>query len=113
MRRYASILCCTLVLGLLAIWAPGCRDVSEERYGEKSENDSGKLERPRRLFPDVTPSPPPSPTAGVEPEAEAPEAEAPEAEAPEAEAPEPEAPEAEAPEAETPEAETPSEPAEE
>jgi len=100
MRRWTSILCCTLVLALLAVWAPGCRDVSEERYGEKSENDSGKLERPRQLFPDVTPSPPPSPTvgAGVEPEPEAPEAEAPEPEAPEPEAPE---------------AETPSEPAEE
>ena len=82
MRRWANILCCTLVLALLAVWAPGCRDVSEERYGEKSENDSEKLERPRRLFPDVTPSPPPSPDAGVEPEAEAPEPEAPEAETP-------------------------------
>jgi len=84
MRRWANILCCTLVLVLLAAWAPGCRDVSEERYGEKSENDSGKLERQRQLFPDVTPSPPPSPTAGAgaEPEAEAAEAEAPEAETP-------------------------------
>ena len=87
MRRWTNILCCTLVLGLLAVWASGCRDVSEERYGEKSENDSGKLERPRQLFPDVTPSPPPSPTAGAEPEAEAPEAEAAETEAPEAETP--------------------------
>ena len=96
MRRLANILCCTLVLALLAVWAPGCQDVSEEQYGEKSENDSGKLERPRQLFPDVTPSPPPSPTAdaGVEPEAETAEAETPSE-----------------PEAEAPEAETPSEPA--